>query len=369
MKSYLKHLAITACLAGLLTSCDKDDNPQPVIDPVGSVSVKAFVLCQGQSYAKIPGELDVLDLKQLSMNRSVFKKTNNRELGDTPQCGVVYGSKVYIGMSESQTIDVIDQYTYKSLSQLRLSKDPEGSTPRSMVAYGGKVYISLYEGYVARLDTLTMKIDAHVKVGKNPENMCLHDGKLYVPNSEGMNYLAGTPYGKTASVVTLEPFAEERTFEVPENPDAFYSDGDNLYLLCKGNYGSVPSKLYKIGKDLGYTSIAPATKVAYGFKKILIANQPFDATASSFIPASYSIYDCQTGKMSSVQLPEAKSPAGLAVSPIDGSLFVTAYKVPEGMFPEYKEDCTLHIYSQSGEAVSHFATGVGAEAIFFNVKL
>ncbi len=367
MKSYLKPLALSALLAGLFTSCDNDDNPILIIDPVQFSSVKAFVLCQGQSYNKIPGELDVLDVRNMAMERSVFKKANNRELGDTPQCGVVYGSKVYLGTSESQTIDIIDQKSYQSLAQLRLSGETEGSTPRSMVATGGKVYISMYEGYVARLDTLTMQIDAHVKVGPNPEIMCLHGGKLYVPNSDGMNYESGS-YGKTASIVTLEPFAEEKTIEVPENPNAFYSDGDNLYLLSKGNYGNVASALYKFGKDFKYTKIAPATKAAYGWHKIFIADQPFDFSATVFKPSTYAVYDCATGKVEQIGLPEAKSPAGLAVSPIDGSLFVTAYKVPEGQFPDYKESCTLHVYSANGEAVGHFSVGVGAEAIFFNVK-
>lgn len=366
MKSYLKTLAASAMIVGLVTSCDKDDSPKPTIDPVGFSSVKAFVLCQGQSYNKIPGELDVLDVKNMSMTRNVFKKVNDRVLGDTPQCGVVYGSKVYIGTSESQTIDVIDQYSYKSVVQLRLENEQQGKSPRSMVALGGKVYISMYEGYVARLDTLTMKIDAQLKVGPNPEVMCLHDGKLFVPNSDGMNYLSGV-YGKTASIVTLEPFAVEKTIEVPENPCAFYSNGNNLYLLSKGNYGDVPSELFKFDKNYKYTRIAPATKVAYGVNKLLIANQPFVAGATSFIPASYSIYNCATEKIEPFEMKEAKSPAGLAVSPAGDALFVTAYNVPEGNFPQYQEDCTLYIYSVNGELVNHFATGVGAEAIFFNV--
>ena len=46
----------------------------------------------------------------------------------------------------------------------------------------------MYDGYLARLDTLTMTIDKSVAVGANPDQIALHYDKIYVPVSEGMNY-------------------------------------------------------------------------------------------------------------------------------------------------------------------------------------
>ena len=108
-------------------------------------------------------------------------------------------------MNDSHTIEIVDRSSYRSLKQIRLDDvEFKGKSPRSMVANDGFVYISMFEGYVAKLDTLSAAITAEVKVGPNPEVICLHKGNLYVPNSDGNNYMVG--YGKTASVINVDSF-------------------------------------------------------------------------------------------------------------------------------------------------------------------
>ena len=229
MKNYKKIILPAFLMVLTLASCEKSEE-EPWNPDAPTISNGAYILNQGNAYNHIEGSLNLIDYTASKSSQSVFKGANGRTLGDSPQCGVAYGSKLYIGMSESRTIEIVDRSTYKSLKQIRLDDVKfNGKSPRSMVANDGEVYISMYEGYVAKLDTLSAAISAEVKVGPNPEIMCLHKGKLYVPNSDGNNYMVS--YGKTASVIDIDTFTVTDTFETGLNPYEFFSDGNNLFLM------------------------------------------------------------------------------------------------------------------------------------------
>lgn len=262
MKKYQFLMGIAAfSLAGFTSCSDDDKTPDPL--PGGNSAIVqdgAFFLNQGNMGKKLEGSLNVLNYSNGEMLKNVFYDANKRSLGNTPQCGVVYGGRIYLGIYESSTIEILDRYTFKSVKQIKLDNPDAGQSPRSIVADGKKVYISMYNGYVARLDTLTKEIDANVKVGPNPEIMAVHNGKLYVPNSDGMNWQSG--YGTTASVITLSTFTVEKNITVPVNPYKFIVMDGNLYLHSRGDYGDNPAALYKMESDNKFTKIYDTTYVA-----------------------------------------------------------------------------------------------------------
>jgi len=102
MRKYL-YLSIAALWAASLASCSSDDNNEPDVPVTGQKS-PVYVLNQGNFYNAIEGGLSVIDLEEKTISNNVFKSANNRSLGDTPQCGVAYGSKIYVGTSQSNTI-------------------------------------------------------------------------------------------------------------------------------------------------------------------------------------------------------------------------------------------------------------------------
>ena len=56
-----------------------------------------------------------------------FEKVNGRRLGDTANDMLLYGSKLYIAVSESSTIEILDASTCSSLKQISLSRDGKAS--------------------------------------------------------------------------------------------------------------------------------------------------------------------------------------------------------------------------------------------------
>lgn len=284
MKMQLKTIgaALISCVA--LASCDNDaSTSDPIIDVFPETL--AYVLNEGTMGYNIEGSLTVINYGNGMTSNGAFKQINGRTLGDTPQCGIVYGDKIYLGVYMSNTIEVVDRFTLKSVKQISLANET-GQNPRSMAVDNGKVYISMYNGYVARLDTASLAIDKTVQVGANPEKIAVLNGKLYVPNSDGMNY---PNYGATASCIDLESFTVEKTFDVVLNPYEFFTNGEELFLVSRGDYGAVPGTLCQINPaTFESTRIADATLATVNRDIVYFINAPYGQSAT------YSTYTIPT---------------------------------------------------------------------------
>lgn len=348
-------------LAGLI-SCSKSDEPETSVDD-NATNGDVYVLNQGNYYNGVEGSFNILNYNSNEAETGVFQKINQRSLGACPQCGVAYGSKIYIGVYESNTIEIINKNDYKSLSQIKLDETGvSGTGPRSMIATGGKVYISMFDGYVARLDTTSMQIEASVKVGPNPEIMALYNGKLYVPNSDGLN--ENFIYGKTASEIDLSSFTVSRTFEVPENPNKFMASENGLYLLCNGNYYDVAAKIYKINSDLSFTEIDNATVAEVCGDYICYVNDPFYGSGI----ADYRKYNLQTGKISDWEIEKPEYTNTIFYDRTSDKILIGSLKYYGNQYPSFDLPGYVAIYDSNGTHLKDIPIGSGPACFFTETK-
>lgn len=227
---------------GFVSCSDDDDNK--IIDPEVPVSktTGAYILDQGV-YKTSTSALVYYDFETKKVSNA-FKLANNIDLGDSGQDIIKYGSKTYVGMYGSHLIYVLDNDN-KIISTIK-STDESTLQPRSFAAYGGSVYVTLYDGYLAKIDTTTFAIDKKIATGPNPEGVVVHNNKLVVANSGGLQ--AG--YNKTISVV--EPDLSSKTdITVDMNPcEVTVDKNNNLYVVARGNYGygdvSVPGVIQSV---------------------------------------------------------------------------------------------------------------------------
>ena len=116
-----------------------------------------------------------------SVANDVFKRANNRVLGDVLQSIAVAGDKVYLILNASNKIEVVEKASCKELATI---EGFEG--PRYMVTNGSKGYVSCWKnGEVAVVDLNTNTITKKVKVGVGPEAVKVVRNKLFVANSGG----------------------------------------------------------------------------------------------------------------------------------------------------------------------------------------
>ena len=225
-----------------LVACD----PEPVLIPESQAIADAghtgvYVLSEGlfnnnnSTLAWIDFGTGLPDSWDTPSGKSYdcFEKVNGRRLGDTANDILLYGSRLYIAVNVSSTIEILDAATGRSLRQIPLSNHGKSSEPRYMTASGHYVYVCSFDGTVTRIDTLTMKADATLTVGRNPDGICCAAGKLYVSNSGGLDF---DHPDSTVSVIDLATFSEIKRINVRQNPGSIYADGDRVYVVSRGIY-------------------------------------------------------------------------------------------------------------------------------------
>lgn len=354
----LRMLAWALLGSTALYSCSSDE--PVIIDPV-EVSNGVFVLNQGVMSASLPGTLTYFDYAKGTATEDIFSAANGTVLGDTPQDVLAYGAKLYLAVYQSNLIRILDRNTLKVLKDIRPTGE-HGTQPRYLTAEGGKVYVSMYDGYAARIDTVSMAIDASVKVGPNPDGVAVYGGNLYVANSDGMNYLNGFVNGKTFSQIDLRSFTETRKIEVGLNPGAVTATKEGVFFITRGNYADVPSQLKALKADGTIQVIAPASLIwSQGSNVYYIDGSSFGAEPV----ISVGKFNSSSGQNSSVAIETIKYPAALGVDPVTGDIIISAYNESNG-FADYTGPGYAVRFNAEGRKIATFAVGVNPCAMTFN---
>ena len=164
-----------------------------------------------------------------------FKMRNGRKLGDTANDLKRYGSQLWCVVNVSSQLEVMDVNTGKSLKQIPLfDESGVGREPRYLAFYQDKAYVCNFDGTVARIDTTTFTVEAYVKVGRNPDGICVANHKLYVSNSGGLNQ--NNP-DNTVSVIDINSFEEIKKIEVRNNLGTIHADtSGNVYVVSREKF-------------------------------------------------------------------------------------------------------------------------------------
>lgn len=222
--------------------------------------------------------LSLFDAKTKTLKKDVFTTSNGKGLGDTANDMVIYGSKMYVTVSTSNIIYILD-HNGCIQKEFQPTEGGEPEQPRYVEAYGGKVYVSMYSGYVACIDTTSLEIEKRVKVGAYPEQLVASNNKLYVANS-------GFGEGNTVSVVDLSSLTEEKQIPVVLNPTEITADeAGNVYVISMGNYIDIKNTLQKIDPTTyEVTPLTNATKMVMGDDKLYLMYSQYegDKTVNTF---------------------------------------------------------------------------------------
>jgi len=229
------------CLGILLTACRGDEVVYPTIGTHVTDEVREgglYVLCEGNMGSN-KARLDYLNLKTGDYYANWYGSQNPKqvkELGDVGNDLQQYGGRLYAVINCSHKVEVMDRRA-RHIGQIDLPNC------RYMAFHGDKLYVSAYVGSVAdaellgsvyEVDTATLQVTREVKVGHQPDELCVANGKLYVCNSGG--YLTDR-YDSTLSVIDLASFTEIEQIPVGLNPTRVRPDNQGrLWVCCQGNY-------------------------------------------------------------------------------------------------------------------------------------
>lgn len=353
---------ITFLLLGALTlpSCSDDDDDDDNSGLNSSATHGVYVINQG-SYGSNNTSVSFLDYDSCKMYNNVFENANQRGLGDTGQDAVIYGDKMYIAVYQSNTIEIVDKKTCKSIKTIQTTEgQPEG--PRDILAYNGKIYVSMYNGYVAKIDTASLSIEDSVKVGPNPEEMAIANGYLYVANSDGMNFNNSYQDGTTVSKINLSTFKEDKKITVALNPCKLCADSQgNVFLISMGDYALISSALQKISADDQVTTLSTtANFMAVKGTTLYIVKAPYGASSIDYIAIN-----TLTGEAISNDFIQGEerpaNPSAIAIDPNDGRILIGSYV----SFSDYSSDGFVFEYTSDGKFSHKYNAGIGPSGFVF----
>lgn len=366
-KLFLYRLSLAVMVSVSLFSCRKDAQPIPeqveILEPTPSGPVKGLYLLNEGNMNMNKASLDYLDFASGYYSRNIYNQANPeivKGLGDVGNDIGVYGSKVYVVVNLSNKIEVLNAKTGKKLGQIPFTNC------RYITFYKGKGYASAYlgtlgdptagSGVVIEIDTATLTEKRRVEVGRQPEELAVVRGKLFVANSGGYS---AKNYERTVSVIDLNSFQVTNKIDVAINLHRLKADkyGD-LYVSSRGDYMNIPSKLFvidtqteKVKKsfDIGVSEIVIDDDLAYYYSTEYSYETGENKITYGMIdvktetPLSKSFITDGTDKQISI-------PYGIAVNPITKDVYVTDAK-------DYVSPGTLYGFSPSGIKKFEVTTG------------
>lgn len=238
----MKYFSLITIITLGLVGC-KEDPPAPGTSDVQKLENGMLVLCEGLfqhnnssvSWVELPGGNSI---------GNFFETKTTRGLGDTGNDMAQYGSKIYIVVNVSSTIEVMRASDFLPVKQIEMMDGGQPKQPRSMAFANGNVYVSCFDGYVDVIDTATLTVTERIAVGANPEGVAIANNKLYVANSGGLNF---PNVDTTVSVINLASHTELTKVTVGPNPGGVLAnDAGDVFVIARGDYGAVPSRLRKI---------------------------------------------------------------------------------------------------------------------------
>ena len=337
--------------------------PSPV------VALGAYVLNTG-NWGGNDASIQYLDFQTGKLSEDLYAAANGEGLGDLGQDLCVYGSKIYVTVSGSSKVVIMDRKckVLKSIPVATEDGTPVG--PRYMAACEGKVYFTAYDGTVSRIDTTSMAIDgklnlidAGAQTGyDHPEAITSANGKLYVN-------ISGYSKGKWLAVVDAASFTKLKDIEVMLNPytQCITAEDGYVYFVSNGNYAGSPSltpdqyiygTMQRLDPETDQVEqVCRATYIANAGEKMYILYSEY------YMPdvARAYVRDLKTGdEQEFMDMADLQSANGLAVDPASGDVYV--FDVPYGAASD------VHVYGADGTYKRTFEAGMSTSKMVFVTK-
>ncbi len=324
MKRSITGFATMAVAAFILNGCKKNDTiiSEPAISaaPTG-----AYVLSEG-NYGSNNTKLSYYNFASAAVTGDFFLQQNPTMptgLGDTGNDMVIYGSKLYVVLNNSDSITVLKASNAAFIKRIKIGTF---AGPRYAAAARGKVYVTASNNTVTAIDTASLTVVKTITVGNNPEGIAATNNYLYVANSGGFNF---PNLDSTISLIDLNTETEIRKIKVGLNPYKVQADAaGNVFVSAYGNYSTIPPSVSKI---LGNTNLVSTNLgAAFNFSNIRIAGDIAYLYNNYGGAGTAKVYNTATGTIVRNEFVTdgtvITTPYGLNVNETNGDVFIADAK-------------------------------------------
>ena len=382
-------LYLSAICFSLLTfwACRGDDNEllwaeeeqvAPELKPHERGEIKGFFLLNEANMGSNKSTLDYFDYESGTYFRNIYPTINPtivHNLGDVGNDIQIYGDKLYAVINCSHLVEVMDVETAKHYATINITNC------RYIVFDKGYAYVSSYNGpvkidpnapigSVLKVDTTSMQVVDTCIVGYQPDEMVIHNNKLYVANSGGYRV---PEYDTTISVIDLDSFEEIKKIDVAINLHRLELDNYGyLFVSSRGDYKKIGSKTSivdtRTDEVVEHLPLLPNSNMALSGDSLYVYSVEWSHITQSNT-VTYAIYDTKQRRVVTRNFikdgteKQIRIPYGIAINPETKEFFTTDAK-------DYVSPGTLYCFGRNGRKRWSVKTGdIPAHIVFTNKRL
>lgn len=311
----ITNIMIVAALLTCFAACTKENEK-----PTASVEGYAMVLDEG-SWGSNNASISLIKDQSGEIENNWFAEMNGRGLGDVAQDIVVYGTKAYVTVTFSNTLEVIDLKSGKS-NMLSMGN----RQPRYIAAANGSLFISCYTNReVVRVDTTDLIAGNFLVKGTGalgnfqPEGVAVANGKVFVASSwisgQNQSYL----YDDKVYVFDAGTMQMIESVTVGTNPQQVVAVDDNhVAVNYIGNYGDKPAGCAVI--NTASLSVSQTLQAVTGMTAYNGMIYGYHSEYGS--PATFFRINATDLSKTSINI-NVNNPYGISVDPSNGDIYVT----------------------------------------------
>ena len=339
--------------AALFAACKKE----PVPDTPSTSTAPAYLLNEG-SWGGNDAGISLIDLNSDKVEINWFRNNNGRGIGDLAQDLIHYGGKLYASVHTSNTIEVINPTTGKSLKQI----DMGTRGPRYLASHNGKVYVSCYDKTIVRIDTASLAIEASCPLsGMQPEQLCIIGDTLYVCNCWQYDANGTSVFDSTVSVVDINSFSETRKITVAKNPGRIKAiDSHRFMVACAGDYGNSPAQTLIVDPSNGRRQplSVPATSFDLSGNTLYLYQTTYDAQGRpAAVFYKVDLATLQATPILQQHAADLQYAYGINIDPASGNLYICN--------SPYNANADLYTFQPDGTLVRKVEGGILASKVVF----
>ena len=347
-------IVLWSMIAAILAGC-KDD-PLPVLPPDSIPTTKGvYVLNEGDFGDPTGARLTFYDPVTDSVFKNVYENANDdQSLGSLGDDMILSDGKLYITMSGSGEIKVLDIQTHKVLqTKLLIGEDPHDLC---IDKQRSRLYVTrLFKNSLFVLNLTDLSVLDSITVGTNPLGMRLVDSLLFVCNS-------GYGNDNRVSIINVNTNEVTKTVQVGYGPSSAVVHGDKVYVACSGNAFTNPA----VNGSVYSISIAAKSVVdTIAIDENLLGISGIGTDGMMYVAgsASGSFYGGPIHKIDLAMKTVMKNFIsgtyyGLGIDEANGDFYLADAK-------NFASDGEVNIYSKNGQYVKKFSAQRGPAVFAF----
>lgn len=335
----MKKILAPMFAVALLYSCsNSDDNTVPV-NPDEKYLDGIFVSNEG-NYEDVNASTSHINSGLSAITNDIFRTSNGRGLGDVAQHMVVTDKYVYIVVNNSNTIEVVNKKTFKSVYTINQGL----SSPRYAVVKNNKLYVtSLNKASVNVYNAETFAFIKEIELNHTSENIVVVGDYIYTANGF---------YSGGMAIEVINPANDTNTVDI-----AF--DKAISGISTNGQF------VYALSANATTTSISVVNNTSITATKVLdqpIARNIVAEGSNLYYTAGTGVYKMSNSlTAASTKLFDVAQGADFSVfygfNVINGTIFTSDAN-------GFVDNSKIVIYKEDGSIVKEFAGGIGTNGFY-----